>query len=150
LLLGTGYPDAFEPTLEPDVDVKVPGILVEVKECPAFHGEVAALTFSQLGELAQLYQDRLEPVKVFLGGVPHGPMMATKAGDAPVSTRQARVLPYGTVRERAHISSPWERVLRAPGSRWAPPGLSSKTSCVSHPAGLPHLFGDREPLVPRG
>ena len=83
MLLGTRYPEALEPAPQPYVDVKVPGILVEVKESPASYGEEAALTFSQLGELAQLHQERLQAVKVFFGGVPHGPMIAPKAGAAP-------------------------------------------------------------------
>jgi hypothetical protein len=70
---------ALEPAVKLDIDVEVPGILVEVKKRPRPQREVTALAFAQLGDLAQLRQQGLYAVKVFLCCMPHSPSMTLNA-----------------------------------------------------------------------
>jgi hypothetical protein len=56
LLLGAGDLHALEAAAELNVDVEVTGILVEMKERLGPTREVTALSFTQLGELAELCQ----------------------------------------------------------------------------------------------
>jgi hypothetical protein len=60
---------------------------VEVKERPGSAREVTALALTQLGQRAQLRQQWLKMIKVFLRRVPHVSRMILKAeerkGDGP-------------------------------------------------------------------
>jgi hypothetical protein len=71
LIVASGHLHALEFAVEPDVDVEVAVVLVEVEERARATGEATPLTLAQLGESAQLGQQFLYPVKIFLGGMPH-------------------------------------------------------------------------------
>jgi len=50
---------ALELGIEPDINVQIVGILVEMKQCTVGTREATALALSQLRQLAQLHQQRL-------------------------------------------------------------------------------------------
>jgi hypothetical protein len=63
---------------------------VEVQERVRPPGEVAALALPQLRELAQLRQQWLQAIKIFVRGVPHTSSIAPGT-----RRRNSGVLPYG-------------------------------------------------------
>jgi hypothetical protein len=71
LVPAAGDLHALELAVELDIDVVVASVLVEVKQRPAAPRKVAAPALSQLRELAQLRQQRLQLVEVLLRCVPH-------------------------------------------------------------------------------
>jgi hypothetical protein len=79
LLVCASHLDALELAMEPDVDVKVASILVEVEESPGPPREGAALSLSQLGNPAQACKQGLQPLKVLRRCMTHAPRMASKA-----------------------------------------------------------------------
>jgi hypothetical protein len=75
LLLGAGDLHTLEGAVKLYVDVEVTGILMKMKERPGPAREVAAPSFTQLGELAEPRQQCFKAIKVFLRRVPHVPSM---------------------------------------------------------------------------
>lgn len=72
-LLGAARdPQALERPVEPDVNVNVASVFVEMKERAGTSGEVTTLAFAQLRKLAQLCQETIYPVQVFVSRMPHG------------------------------------------------------------------------------
>ncbi len=102
---------------------------MEVKERPRAESEITTLALPQLGELAQLHQQRLYVIKVLLRCMPHASSMTldVKATQEPTCTCRA-----------ATIAWPRPRKLSA-GRR----PLSGPAACTG-PAGS---GGDREPGV---
>ena len=99
LVGATGDLHALELAVKPDIYIQVASILVEVKECPAAPRKVAALGLSQLRERAQLRQQCLQLIEVFLRRMPHPSSMtlnvstaqesrAERAGNEPFSSTQ--------------------------------------------------------------
>jgi len=75
LFVAAGDLQALELAIEPDIDIEVARIFVEMKERPGSPREVTPLTLTQLGEPAQLHQQRLQAIKVFLRCMPHASSM---------------------------------------------------------------------------
>jgi len=71
-----GDPHAFEVAAEPRIDIEVASILVEVKERPRSSRKIAALALPQLGQFAELRQQRRQAIKIFLRCMPHTSSMA--------------------------------------------------------------------------
>ncbi len=66
-----GDPHALELAAEPRIDIEVTGILVEVQERPGSPRKITALALPQLGQFAELRQQRLQAIKTFLRCMPH-------------------------------------------------------------------------------
>jgi hypothetical protein len=90
MLAATGDLHPLEPLIDPDVDVEVTSVLVEVEEGPRALGEVTALALAQLRELTKLSQEFLQPVKVLLRCVPHASSMTMHAAAAQEPPRAPR------------------------------------------------------------
>jgi hypothetical protein len=67
-----------------DVDVEVPGVLVEVKERSGALRDRTPLALAQRREPAKLCQEWIHPIEVFLSRMPHLPSM-TLSAQAPVA-----------------------------------------------------------------
>src|SRR5262245_49701942 len=72
-------PHALELAVEPDIDIKVTGILMEVQERPGAAGEAAGPALSELRKPAQLDQQTRQTIKIILYCVPHTLSMVSGA-----------------------------------------------------------------------
>lgn len=85
---------ALELGIEPDVDVQIASILMEMKQCTVGSREAAALALPQLRQLAQLRQQRLKLIKVFPRCMPHASSMPLDAWTSQEPTLTGRSLGF--------------------------------------------------------
>jgi hypothetical protein len=79
LLVPSRNAHALEDVAEPDIDVEIACILMEVQDRARTSRKVTTLALPQLWEFAQLLQQLLQAIKVLRGCMPHVLRMAPGA-----------------------------------------------------------------------